>query len=79
VNVESNELITSPGPGSDNSELDWSFTDDPLVVLLRAERAGGADRRIYTICLGCMDASGNTTTATVNVTVPRDMRKIKKK
>ena len=67
------------GPGDDNTEPDWDYTDDPLVVLLRAERTGDGDGRKYTIDIVCEDASGNITTETVDVIVPHDQGKGKKK
>lgn len=70
LGVSCNEPIDGPGDG--NTEPDWEYTDDPLVVLLRAERAGGGDGRIYTIDVVCEDASGNITTGTVDVNVPHD-------
>jgi hypothetical protein len=70
LGVSSNEPINGPGDG--NTEPDWEYTDDPLVVLLRAERSGGGDGRIYTIEVECMDASGNITMVDVEVTVPHD-------
>lgn len=76
VDVTANEPINGPGDG--NTELDWEYTDDPLVVLLRAERAGDGNGRIYTIHVVCEDASGNITTANVDVTVPHDRNKGKK-
>ncbi len=74
VGVTSNELINGPGDG--NTEPDWElFDDEPLVVLLRAERAGGGTGRIYTIHIECMDASGNIAEAIVDVIVPHDQGK----
>jgi hypothetical protein len=70
LGVSCDEPINGPGDG--NTEPDWEFTDDPLVVLLRAERAGGGDGRVYTIDVVCEDASGNITTDTVDVIVPHD-------
>jgi len=70
LGVTSNEPIN--GPEDDTTEPDWESSDDePLVALLRAERAGGGTRRIYTIIVKCMVASGNTATAMVEVTVPK--------
>ena len=76
VDVTCNEPVNGPGDG--NTEPDWEYTDDPLVVLLRAERAGVLTGRVYTIHVECTDASENTTTATVDVTVPHDQGKGKK-
>jgi hypothetical protein len=73
VGVTCNEPVNGPGDG--NTEPDWDYTDDPLVVLLRAERAGSGSGRVYTIHVNCVDASGNIATATVDVTVPHDKGK----
>jgi parallel beta-helix repeat protein len=74
--VTCNEPVNGPGDG--NTEPDWNYTDDPMVVLLRAERAGSGSGRIYTIHVKCVDASGNFATATTQVTVPHDQGKGKK-
>ena len=76
VDVTSNEPINGPGDG--NTEPDWAITGD-LTVNLRVERAGGGNGRVYTIHVKCTDASENTTTATVEVTVPHDQGKGKGK
>ena len=76
LGVSSNESINGPGDG--DTEPDWDYADDPLVVLLRAERAGGGDGRVYTIEVGSTDASGNAATDTVEVIVPHDQGKGKK-
>jgi len=77
VKVECNESEDSQGDG--NTEPDWEYTDDPLVVLLKAERAGGGNGRIYTITVACVDPSGNASSETVEVAVPRDQGKGKSK
>jgi hypothetical protein len=61
-------LVSSNEPGTGT---DWQVTG-PLTLELRAERAGNADGRIYTITVESRDASGNATTHTVTVTVPHD-------
>ena len=72
--------VTINGPGDGNTEPDWElFDDEPLVALLRAERAGGGNGRVYTIHIECMDASGNIAEAIVDVTVPHDQGKGKGK
>lgn len=48
---------------------DWVITGD-LTLDLRARRFGGAVR-VYTITVECTDASGNSATGAVNVTVPK--------
>jgi hypothetical protein len=77
VGVESNEPINGPGDG--NTEPDWEFTGDDLIVLLRAERDGGGTGRVYTVYVTCADASGNLADAIVDVTVPHDQGKGNKK
>lgn len=62
VNVTSNE----PAAG----EADWEVIDDHHV-LLRAERDGNGNARIYTITVSGINASGNIVSASVNVTVPK--------
>jgi hypothetical protein len=65
--VTSNEPINGIGDGS--SEPDVVITG-PLSLEVRSERAGNLVGRVYTIEVQCGDASGNTATKTVNVTVP---------
>ena len=61
VAVTSNETIDA---------TDWVITGD-LTLKLRAERANRGAGRIYTITVECLDASGNASTKTATVTVPR--------
>ena len=61
VSVTSNEPIDSQ---------DWMVTGD-LAVSLRSERFNKRTGRIYTITIACTDPSGNESTTTVTVTVPR--------
>jgi hypothetical protein len=77
LGVFSNEPINGPGDG--NTDPDWEYTDNPLVVLLRAESAGDGDGRTYTIHVECKDVSGNTAIAEVEVIVPHDQGGGKKK
>ena len=46
-----------------------------VLVQLRAERSGTGDGRVYTITITASDASGNQSTATVDVRVPHDRKK----
>jgi hypothetical protein len=61
--VASNEPVSNPAG-------DWAVTG-PLTVNLRAERLGSGSGRVYEITVACTDASGNTWTGTVGVTVPK--------
>jgi hypothetical protein len=66
--VTCNEPADAPGG---NSPADWEITGD-LTLRLRAERAGDSTSRVYTINVVCTDACGNSTTGSVDVTVPHD-------
>lgn len=68
VSVTSNEPVTGLGGGDVGP--DWVIIGD-LTLELRAERSNKGDGRIYTITVECTDASGNQSTSTVTVTVPR--------
>jgi hypothetical protein len=68
VNVTSNEPVDGVGDG--DTSPDWEITDD-LTLNVRAERAGTGRGRVYTTSIVCVDASGNETTSTVTVTVPK--------
>jgi hypothetical protein len=71
VSVTSNEPINGLGDG--DTAPDWQITGD-MTLLLRAERSGKGPGRVYTITIACRDASGNVSTANVQVTVPHDKR-----
>jgi hypothetical protein len=71
VSVSSNEPIDGLGDG--DTAPDWELTGD-LSVSLRAERSGRGGR-IYTITVKCTDATGNSTTKTITVTVAHDQAK----
>jgi hypothetical protein len=64
VDVSSNEP-------QDGSAPDWIITGD-LRLLLRAERSPHGNGRVYTITVRCTNASGNSSTGTVTVSVPRN-------
>jgi alpha-tubulin suppressor-like RCC1 family protein len=49
---------------------DWEITG-PLAVLLRAERAGNGNGRVYTVAVRCTDAAGNIASGSTNVFVPK--------
>ena len=69
LSVTSNEPVL--GHGSGHTSPDWIVVDDHHV-LLRAEREGGGNGRIYTITITCTDSGGNSSTEEVEVTVPHD-------
>ena len=70
IQVTSNE--PEDGLGNGDKAPDWEITGN-LTVKLRAERSGTGSGRIYTITVVCTDADGNSSTETVNVTVPHNM------
>ena len=67
--------VTSDEPddgGGDGSTVnDIVIAADCESVQLRSERIGGGNGRVYTITLAVSDNAGNTSTATVKVTVPK--------
>lgn len=65
------------GLGDGDIAPDWEILG-PLMVNLRAERSGNRGGRTYTMEVTCTDAAGNSTTKSVDVTVPHDQRKGKK-
>jgi len=67
--VTSDESENSNGDG--NTANDIVIAADCRSVQLRAERDGNLNGRVYTIILKVLDASGNATTATAKITVPK--------
>ncbi|HSS18843.1 MAG TPA: immunoglobulin-like domain-containing protein [Pyrinomonadaceae bacterium] len=67
--VTSDELENSGGDG--NTLNDIVIAGDCKSLQLRSERDGGGDGRVYTITFSVRDSSGNATTATARVTVPK--------
>jgi endo-1,4-beta-xylanase len=71
--------VTSSEP-VDDPEGDWTTpVIDPatgtITLQLRADRLGKGNGRQYTITISATDQAGNTSTATVKVTVPHDQGK----
>ena len=64
VEVRSNE-------GAGGQEPDWQILG-PRNVNLRAERNGRISDRLYTLEVRCTDKSGNSSTGTTTVKVPRN-------
>jgi 6-phosphogluconolactonase len=72
LTVASNEPVNGAGDG--NTSPDWQVIDAHRV-LLRAERAGNAADRIYTITITCTnDLNQLSSTKVVTVVVPHDQR-----
>jgi hypothetical protein len=67
--VTSDEVENGNGDG--NTLNDIVIASNCKSVQLRAERDGGGNGRVYTITFKVKDASGNTTTKTAKVTVPK--------
>jgi uncharacterized repeat protein (TIGR01451 family) len=67
--VTSDEVENGTGDG--NTLNDIVIGGDCKSVQLRAERNGGGDGRVYKITFKVVDASGNATTATAQVNVPK--------
>ena len=67
--IASNEADNGNGDG--NTTGDAEITG-PLTALLRAERLGPGAGRIYTLTVECTDASSNSSSDTVEVTVAHD-------
>jgi hypothetical protein len=72
TSVSSNEPENGLGEG--DTAPDWEITGD-ITVNLRAERSGTGSGRLYTIIIKCTDASANSSTKTVSVSVPHDKKK----
>jgi hypothetical protein len=80
--ITSNEPDDAPGSGDGNTVddiQDAEFGTEDYEFLLRAERSGKGDGRIYTITYRVTNFTGNTSTGTATVTVPHDKGKGKNK
>ena len=69
LSVTSNEPVL--GHGSGHRSPDWIVVDDHHV-LLRAEREGNGNGRVYTTTITCTDSGGNSSDEQVEVVVPHD-------
>jgi hypothetical protein len=70
LSVASNEPVNGTGDG--DTSPDWIVVDDHHVIL-RAERSGNGNGRIYTITITSTDDCGNVATTTTTVLVPHNM------
>jgi len=69
--VTSRIVSVSSNEPPDRTTPDWIITGD-LRLLLRAERSPQGHGRVYTITVRCTNASGNSSTGTAFVNVPRN-------
>jgi hypothetical protein len=76
VSITSNESPNGLGDGNTSPDIDGAAlgTDD-RTFLLRSERTGPGDGRVYTIVYEASDHSGNTTRRQATVTVPKSQGK----
>ena len=74
IGVTSDEpTATAPGAGGSKHAPDADITDNG--VLLRAERAGNGDGRVYMITVTAIDVSGNSTSTSAAVEVNHNKKK----
>lgn len=69
IEVHSNEPEEENGDGE--TEPDWQIIDDH-TLLLRAERSGSGEGRVYTITVKALDTSGNSISSKVEVRIPHN-------
>lgn len=74
VKIESNEPDNGLGDGDTANDIQ-GISADGRTFKLRAERSGLGNGRIYTVTYEAKDGSGNTTTKTATVTVPKSQGK----
>jgi K319-like protein/FG-GAP repeat protein len=76
VSIVANEPDDGTGDGETVGDIqEASPGSDDRAFLLRAERSGGGSGRTYDITYTATDGSGNPTTASASVTVPRSLGK----
>ena len=73
ISITSNEGAIADGSGHTSPDIQGAaFGTDDRQVLLRAERSGPGTGRVYTLTYEAKDGSGNATTSSVTVTVPKN-------
>jgi hypothetical protein len=77
VNIDSVRIASVSSDEPENSNGDGNTVDDIVIapdcksVQLRSERIGSGNGRVYAITFKVSDSSGNSSTATAYVTVPK--------
>jgi hypothetical protein len=78
IEARSNEPDNGNGDGNTDNDIQGANTgSDDRNVMLRAERAGGGNGRVYTLTYRVTDGSGNETEAEAKVYVPHDASDLK--
>jgi hypothetical protein len=78
IGARSNEPDNGQGDGNTDNDIQGANTgSDDRDVMLRAERAGGGNGRVYTLTYLVTDRSGNETEAEAKVYVPHDASDLK--
>ena len=78
IDAKSSEPDNGKGDGNTNNDIQGADVgSDDRDVMLRAERAGGGNGRVYTLTYLVTDRSGNETEAEAKVYVPHDYSDLK--
>jgi hypothetical protein len=78
IDAKSSEPDNGKGDGNTNDDIQGAdIGSDDRDVMLRAERAGGGNGRVYTLTYLVTDQSGNETEAEAKVYVPHDYSDLK--
>ena len=70
--MTSDELEDAPGGADGATTRDIELAADCRTLRLRSERSTTGNGRVYTVTLRARDASGNATTRSLKVIVPRN-------
>lgn len=75
LSITSNEPDNGLGDGDTGRDVQQaSVGTDDRAFALRAERSGRSTGRVYTVTYRAADASGNSTTGTATVTIPKSQK-----
>jgi len=77
IEATSSEPDNGKGDGNTDGDIEATTGTDDRDVMLRAERAGGGNGRVYTLTYLVTDGSGNETEAQAKVYVPHDASDLK--